>query len=421
MHKSAAIWLIEYGSESVGKYAATIAEHLEQAKEAAQAAQWFGRAGHQAREAFAPEAAIGYYRKALNLLKDDESQSASLSWYEGLGEVLLTQARFSESIQAYSAMQTAAKDLKDKLAEAKAWNGLGFAQREQGDNRTSLKSAQKAEKLAREAGASETSRTELARALYRQAWAFYRLGDMTKAVGLGEEALLLTAELGETGRREQARSLNLLGSAYKILGRFEQADKCYEKALTLFRELGDKRGVGGILNNLGENADSRGDTEVAVRRYQEALAIARENGERVLQIVYQSNLGGLRLKLGDFAAAEKDLRQSIEMANVGHFTTSETYRFLAEVLLGNNKTAEALQTAQKALALAQETENQEHLGNAWRVLGIIAVTQQKPVKINKKPMTAPECFAESLRIFTETKMEAERARTLNDWANKVKG
>ncbi|MDQ3088924.1 MAG: protein kinase [Acidobacteriota bacterium] len=418
LHKKAAMWLIENGGESVGKYAATIAEHFEQAKETAQAANWFGRAGHQAREAFAPEAAVGFYRQALNLSKDGEAQATSVHWYEGLGEVLRVQARFSEAVEAYKTMQTTAKNLKDKLAEAKAWNGLGFAQREQGDNRTSLKSAQKAEKLAREAGDSEIAKTELARSLYRQAWAFYRLGDMTKSVALGEDALLLTAELGETGRREQARSLNLLGSAYNILGRFEQADNCYEKALTLFRQLGDKRGVGGILNNLGENADSRGDTETAVRRYQEALAIARENGERVLQIVYQSNLGGLRLKLGDFAAAENDLRQSIEMAgNVGHFTTSETYRFLAEVLLGQNKTAEALQTAQKALALAQETENQEHLGNAWRVLGIIVATLAKPVKINKKPMTAPECFAESLRIFTETRMEAERARTLHDLAS----
>lgn len=415
MHNSAALWLIEHGGESAGKYAATIAEHFEQAKETAQAANWFGRAGHQAREAFAPEAAVGFYRQALDLLKDGESNEASLNWYEGLGEVLRTQAKFSESIEAYKTMRKAAKNSTDKLAEAKAWNGLGFAQREQGDNRTSLESAQKAENLARQAGASETAKTELARALFRQAWAFYRLGDMTKAVALGEEALLLTAELGETGRREHARSLNLLGSAYKILGRYDQADSCYEKALMLFRGLGDRRGVGGILNNLGENADSRGDTKTAVRYYQEALAIARENGERVLQIVYQSNLGGLRLKLGDFAAAENDLRQSIEMAgDVGHFTTSETFRFLAEVLLGQNKTAEALETAQKALALAQETENQEHLGNAWRVLGVITATLAKPVKINKKPMTASECFAESLRIFTATKMEAERERTLRD-------
>ena len=409
LHKGAAVWLIEHGGESVGKYAATIAEHFEHAKEAEQAAHWFGRAGHQAREAFASAAAIGFYRQALNLDK-----KPSVHWFEGLGEVLRVQARFDEAIETYKAMQTAAKNAQDKLAEAKAWNGLGFAQREKGDNRTSLKSAQKAEKLAREAGDSDAAKAELARALYRQAWAFYRLGEMEKAVALGEDALLLTAELGDAGRREQARSLNLLGAAYNVLGRFEQADNCYKKALAIFREAGDKRGVGGILNNLGENADSNGDTQTAVRHYQEALAIARENGERVLQIVYQSNLGGLRLKLGDFAAAEKDLRESIERAgNVGHFTTSETYRFLAEVLIGQNKIDEALQTAQKALTLAQETENQEHLGNAWRVLGIIASTQEK-VKVNKKTVSAQECFAESLRIFTETKMEAERARTLRD-------
>jgi hypothetical protein len=38
-----------------------------------------------------------------------------------------------------------------------------------------------------------------------------------------------------------------------------------------------------------------------------------------------------------------------------------------------------------------------------------------PVAIDDGRYTAPACFAESLRIFTETGMEGERARTLREW------
>jgi len=60
-----AAWLIERGRERINEVAVLVAGHFEQAGDSANAAEWFGRAGQQARAGFAPASAIDYFHKAL--------------------------------------------------------------------------------------------------------------------------------------------------------------------------------------------------------------------------------------------------------------------------------------------------------------------------------------------------------------------
>jgi hypothetical protein len=128
--------------------------------------------------------------------------------------------------------------------------------------------------------------------------------------------------------------------------------------------------------------------------------------------------------LGEYDAAEADLRQAIVMANAGWFALSETYRFWAEACLGQARPmppcperdsclAEALEAARRALALGQETENPEFIGGAWRALGQVAAEMEGMAAGVASPA---HCFGESLQIFTEMGAQAERARTLREWA-----
>ncbi|MGB7924020.1 MAG: tetratricopeptide repeat protein, partial [Pyrinomonadaceae bacterium] len=423
-HHEVAVWLIERSGERVDEYAGTIAEHYERAREMTEAARWYGRAGQQAREACAPEAAIGFYRKALEFMPtatEAVEQSEALArnaqrveWYEGLGEVLWMQARFTEAVETYVMMRSLAEACGDHVAQARAWNGLASAQDRQGDYRAMLESARRAERLARETGeASLPARKELARSLDRQGWALQRLGDAAAAMTLCEQALLISTELGREARRERAHSLKSIGVAHTMLGHFEQAESYSEQALSLHRELGNRRGVGNMLNSLGETARLRGDYTAAVARYREALTITREIGDRANEMTYLSNLGGARIGLGDYVAAEADLRRVIQMAGTSRFyALSETYFFLAEALLGQGKTAEALEASRHALVLGQATGNPEYIGGAWRTLGLVAAQFPEPIIIDHKPLDAAACFAESLSVWTSTGMEAERARTL---------
>ncbi|MDT7808133.1 MAG: hypothetical protein QOJ70_1946, partial [Acidobacteriota bacterium] len=120
-HRRAADWLARHSGGRVGEYAGLIAEHYERAQAAEDAAEWYGRAGRQARETYAPETAIRYYRKALGFIPkpvggegpDDLALHAlRMEWYEGLGEVLRVQARYSEAVEAYQSMRAAAAALQ---------------------------------------------------------------------------------------------------------------------------------------------------------------------------------------------------------------------------------------------------------------------------------------------------------------------
>ncbi len=425
-HRRAAEWLARRSGGRVGEYAGLIAEHYDRAQSAEDAAEWYGRAGRQARETHAPESAIGFYRKALDFIsvvergKDSDAlaiQALRMEWYEGLGEVLRVQARYGEATEAYQAMLAAAEALSAPTAQARAWNEIALVQSSQGDNRVASESTRHAEKLSRAEGRGSGARVELARALNLQSQASSRLGDARSAMMLADRALSLVDEMGDAGRRVRADCLKSLGMAYHMLGRFEQAEEFKAQALQLFREMGDRRSVGNLLNSLGETTRLSGDYQAAFGRYQEALTIAREIGNRNGEILYFSNLGGTRVGLGQYEEAESDLRQTIEMGEAaGYVGLSENFRFLAEALVGQGRLEEALAAARRALELGREIENQEHVAEAWRALGLVASRAGVSVKHGGRELDAAGCFAESLTIFTGIQMEAERARTLRDWA-----
>ncbi|MET0624260.1 MAG: protein kinase, partial [Pyrinomonadaceae bacterium] len=431
LHAEAAAWLVREAGVRVEEYAAVVAEHHETARDAVRAAEWYGRAGRQARASYSPEAAIGFYRKALEHLaeaektvQDEESSPAvaalrarAVEWHAGLGEVLTMQARYGEATEAYTLMREAASAAGDDVAEARAWNGLTAVREYQGDNRAALESARRAEELARRAGTAAGAKAELALALNRQGLASHRLGDAAAVERLGGQILALSEETGGDSRAARANGLKLLGVAHEVSGRFAEAQECFEQSLALLKELGDRRNLGFMLNNLGVIAHLGADYSEAVRRYTEALEIFREIGERTWELPTLGNLAGAQMGLEDYAAAEANLRQAVALAGpAGHFALSMIYCYLAESFWGQGKNEEALPTALNALELGQKTENQDYIANAWRTLGLVASRSGGGILVFGRARTAAECFAESLRVYTEMGAAAERARTLRDWA-----
>ncbi len=419
-HAQVAAWLVERSGERVGEYAGLIGGHYELAGEMAQAAGWYGQAGKQARSTYAPEVAIDYYQKALNLLPDDASAGMEnysvqrVVLYEGLAEMLLWQAHYAEAAETCIAMQLAAQASGDTVALIRAWNRLSQTQDAQGDYPAALESAQQAEKIARDAGS--IARVELAGALVRIGMGFYRLGNAKAALVMGEQALALSSEMD--ARRKVADSLSLLGGVHGVLGYHGNAAHYNSRAVVLYQELGDQEGVGIMLNHLGENAYLRGDYQAAVALHQEALKIAYETGNRNREMAFLSNLGGARVGLGDYHIAEYDLRRIIRWAEIAgqRGWLANTYRFLAMACLRLDKVKQALVAAQRALTLGQEVGAPDLIGGAWCALGTILAHAAESITIDDEVWDAQACFAESARRFAKMGAEGNRARTLQVWA-----
>ena len=205
LHGEAAEWLTTQAGGRVEEYAAVIAEHFERARESGRAAEWYGRAGRQARASYAPEAAIGFYRKALDFAREAGESGAQLlarlgiSWHDGLGEVLTMQARYAEATSAYEQMREAAESADNLVAQARAWNGLTAVREYQGDNRAALESASRAEQLALAAGDIPAAGSELAVALNRHGLASHRLGDAASVRELGLRLIALSEGMAKGG------------------------------------------------------------------------------------------------------------------------------------------------------------------------------------------------------------------------------
>jgi tetratricopeptide (TPR) repeat protein len=418
-HRQVAEGLIWLGDERVSEYAGRIGEHYELSGEPEQAARWYLRAGKQAQDTYAPEAAASYFQKALGFFQQASAQDSEreLEAFNHLGEVLMWQARYTEAIENYKSMLHAALNQKDPLSEVHALIGIALALTQQGDHREAMQHSIRAEELARSIRAEE----QIARCLWSQGATSFYLGDGQKALAKAEEALRINTRIDN--RTEMARCLNLLAAAYYSLGDYRQAEQYWENALSLFQELGDRSKGMDVLNNLGVIADASGDYNTAFQRYHSALELAREMGYRDGEIVFLSNRGGMHVALGNYAAAEADLQQAIERAGkAGSWILPGTYYELCQAALHLGKRDEALSAARHALALSQQDGSPEYIGAAYRALGMVAKELGTPVAAqdgdgaNADPCSGEDYFEQSLRVLEPESNARERARTLREWA-----
>ncbi|MCX9076293.1 MAG: tetratricopeptide repeat protein, partial [Candidatus Methanoperedens sp.] len=160
--------------------------------------------------------------------------------------------------------------------------------------------------------------------------AFYRLGQVEKAIQYYEKALAIDKEIGD--RRGEGNALGNLGLAYDALGQVEKAIQYYEKTLPIDKEIGDRRGEGTTLGNLGNAFYSLGQIEKAIQYYEKALDIAQEIEDRKGE---GNALGNLGIAYNRFGQVEK-----------------------------------AIQYYERALAIAQEIGDRRGEGNALGNLGI---------------------------------------------------
>jgi class 3 adenylate cyclase/predicted ATPase len=419
-HVQAAQGLIEISGERVSEYAGRVGEHYERAGEWLESAEWYARAGRQAQDTYEPDAAVDYYQKALSFLNENggpEQTPQRLGICSRLGEVLNWKAQYTDAVEIYNLMLKIAEESGNVVVQSRALQGRATSLGYLGDHRASLESAIAAEALARNVDAQ----MEIAKALWTQGSARFRLGESHTALALGEQSLKIATELDNAN--EMARSLNLLGAVQYVSGKYEQAESYWTSALTIFQELGNRQLEMDLLSNLGVIADARGDYDNAFQRYNSALKIAREIGYRDGEIVFLSNRGIEQVALKNYAEAETDLQEVIRMAGAtGSWCLPNTYNYYAEALLGLDKDELAIYAAQQALSLGIEDGTPENIGGAWRSLGMVAGKTGKTIKLRDKEtgqlmdFDARTSFAKSEKVFAEAEINGERARTLREWA-----
>lgn len=404
-HAEVADWISAYSSEREQEHAGLIATHYEQAGMQQQAAEWHIKAGHQARDNYAPTVAIEHLRKALTLILDTERTiSQRIELYEDLGNLFIDQSNQRDALAIFETMCAAAETIGDVLAQARAWVGISRAYDIQNDVESLLTSAMQAERLVVSLGNSR----ELASAMLRKSWALIRLGQNDHALEAAEKALHIGRQISNW--RQEASALNYIGTIYEHLGQYDRAVEYTEEALFIYQYHKDRRSEAILSNNLASIANGQGDYETALPLAQKAVRITNEIGVRLLKLYALSTLSESQVGLGHYAAAESAASQGIQLSEaLGQAVVPSLHCVLAEAYLGQEKVIEALEVAYSALALAQQTKIPREIGIAWRILGQTIAQQRDNIG-------AEACFSESVRIFQEAELMGEYARTLRAWA-----
>ena len=200
--------------------------------------------------------------------------------------------------------------------------------------------------------------------------AYYRLGEVRKAIEFHQGHLAIARETGDRYGEEQA--LGNLGIGYRNLGEVPKAIEFYEQRLAIAREIGDLRGEGTALGNLGNAYDDLGETHKAIEFHEGDLAIARETGDRYGEGRALGNLGNAYYSLGEFHKVIEFYNQSLAIAReigdrrgqgIALGNLGNAYKKLGDV-------RKAIEFYEQALVMAQEIGDRHGQGRHLFNMGI---------------------------------------------------
>ena len=134
-------------------------------------------------------------------------------------------------------------------------------------------------------------------------WAYYRLGDLEKALTLSLEAEAAAAQLGDVFDRENL--LTNLGYIYIDQRKFDLAAQSFQKALTLAEGIKAKEDIYNALRVLARLALQTGDLDKASGYAEQALQIAHAAGIHADELYPMLVEGQIAAQRGDAAKAAR--------------------------------------------------------------------------------------------------------------------
>lgn len=239
--------------------------------------------------------------------------SRRLDYPRGEGFALLTQARLQASKNQVDSAENLileaeriAKATNDELLLVWVYYRLsGFKQRE--DIRESARLLTKAEEIATKLG----DKRLLLLAQNEISSRSTALGDYTKALDYGVEALKLAEELDEPVSRFSA--LSNLSDVYILIGEYEKGSGYLQELIELNQQLGfGQSGLAGLYNGLGEIYRLSDRPNEAIASYEKALSYSLTALDSLVPI---SNIADVYVRMDNLPKAFEKGYESLTMNN----------------------------------------------------------------------------------------------------------
>ncbi len=208
-----------------------------------------------------------------------------------------------------------------------------------------------------------------------------------------------------------AHALLNLGIVYQKSGEWERAQECYAQAEQVYLQLADPLHLAAVRVALGNIARLQRRFEDAIALFEDGLQRARRHGatrEEVLALEFLGELEADRERpaeaLAHFAEA---LRLAMRVAPEGDLVV-ELERRRAETFTQVGRLEEAKRSCERALHLAERTDDRLEFALVQRAAAGIAAAQGRPGD-------AARGWSDAVRLLTEVRERYELARTLFEW------
>src|SRR6266404_2903583 len=234
----------------------------------------------------------------------DASEVASCGGlFQAFGILASERSQSSSAEKAYEHSLSFARSHSDRFLESTSLLNLGYESLAQGRFDEAIDRSEAAYQSAKSIGARVIELVTQG----NTGWAYYRLGDSEKALGLSLEAEKTAAQLGDVF--DQENELTNIGYIYMDSRRFDLAALSFQRALDLAEGIKAKQDISNALRVLARLALQTGEPGKASQYAERALAIARESGNHPDELYPLLVQGQVAANRGDTAAAESKFRE----------------------------------------------------------------------------------------------------------------
>ncbi len=379
---------------------------------------------------------IGNYQKALSILNqvDSNNRINQGNFFNNIGTINYNLGEYSEALVFYKSALTVFEKVSNRAGIGTSYNNIGLLYIDLGEYSKALKFLEQALEIRKEVG----DRAGEGITLINIGLIHDLQNNYSEALNYYQQALTIRQKTGD--RIGEAIALNNIGLNFNQNRQFYKAQDSLEKALIIFRELGNRAGEANTLDSLGTTYKSQKDYASALKAYQSALAISREVEIRPLERVILRHIGYLWEIQEQHELAITFLKQSInitesirtnlrdlsrEIQQSYTETVEDTYRYLAELLLKENRVLEA----QRVLDLLKVQELEDYLknirGNTNTASGIEFYQPEQDIlnrynQLNQNAIAAGEELAELQQKDNLTPAEEQRREQLDQLLTEIK-
>lgn len=393
------------------RHAEELYHHFEEGGAASKAARYAGLAGDRyAAEDFLSNA-IGFYLKAIEILR--ASSEDGIDEERVLFEMALLYLRAGR-LQAVTGDRTAAEttlehglaiagDLEDDVLEVRFLLELGPLRAEKGDLVVARNYLEHAAELV-----EELSNVELHCAVLDALGTFYLdVNERTAAIKTFQRGLRLAEDSGKN--LAIARLLRGRGTWRLHHGEEQDALDDLSRALELVEQAGDKLLVGRIMTNIGNMYNLMGQADEAMSYYRRSGEIYQALGFIRGVIINAHNVGDLYFRTGRLARAHVSFQESRNMARDYRWSRGEAFNLVymgfIEAEMGDAESG--MKNLQEGIQLAQKVGAREFV--------CVGTWLEGRYHLKREPERARLCLEKALelaRAMGEVKLEEEVRQTL---------